>query len=106
MHRKVLSILNNQTYGDGGGGGGAIPHEKKLKTSNRATDCSSWILLFNYHRQLQAFILYPALCTSLVFWLHPGVNISFRLALQYFVSPNLSEMHYFLNCIPTSTNIS
>lgn len=59
-----------------------------------------------YCKQLQAFIMHPALCTSLVFWLHPKVNVCFRLALQYFGSPNLSKVHYFLNCIPAPTNIS
>jgi hypothetical protein len=59
-----------------------------------------------HYKQLQTFILHPALCTSLVFWLHPKVNVCFRLALQYFGSPNLSEAHYFLNCITAPTNIS
>lgn len=56
-------------------------------------------------KQLQASILYPALCTSLVFWLHPEVNVCFRMALQYFGSANLSDVYYFLNCTtPPPTN--
>jgi hypothetical protein len=47
MYRNVVSILTNQTYGRGGGNGTISPWKKKWKTSNRATVCSSWILLFN-----------------------------------------------------------
>lgn len=102
--------MTNQTYGKEGGGegsggrNGAISPQKNEKLLTVGQFAAVGLSCLTYHKQLQAFILHPALCTSLVFWLHPGVNVSFRLALQYFGSPNLSEVHYFLNCTPPRTN--
>ena len=67
----------------------------KKRTSNHATVAAVGFSCLKYYKQLQAFILHPALYISLVFWLRPRVNVCFRLALQYFGSPNLSEVHFF-----------